>query len=100
MHTFQNISGCEGGWPRLRKAALHKPLYKVSFHWGVKLLTEPEGAQTPARPSDVMKTDFRPETWGGDKPVGQTHWNNKQNRACVTESEDGRVYPKCKHLIQ
>ena len=37
MHTFQNrtqnIRGREGGLTRLRKAALHKPLYKVSFHW-------------------------------------------------------------------
>ena len=33
MHTFQNIRGREGGGSRLRKAALHKPLYKVSFRW-------------------------------------------------------------------
>ena len=58
MHTFQNIRGREGGWPRLSNAALHKPLYKVSFHKGVRLLTEPEGARAPARPHDVMKTEF------------------------------------------
>ena len=30
--------GEQGGWPRLKMAALHRPLYKVSFHgWGVGL---------------------------------------------------------------
>ena len=49
----------QGGWPRLKMAALHRPLCKVSFHGGGGGLKEgciselTEGAQAPLSPGYV-----------------------------------------------
>ena len=55
--TFQNKGVARaGGWPGLKMAALHRPLYKVSFHLGdsrgkARLLTGGSSPQLPlARP--------------------------------------------------
>ena len=42
-----------------------------------------------------MKTDFRPETWGGDNTRKQ---QTKQSLGDRIRAEEGRVYPNRKHL--
>ena len=73
MHTFQNIRGREGGADQDSERQLSiNPCTKYHFI-GSFASDWAWGGSSPTRPRDVMKTDFRPETWGGDKHTETTN---------------------------
>ena len=95
MHTFQNIRGREGGGAdqdserqlSINPCTKYRFIGSLASEWAW-------GGLSPYPPS------WCDENWFSARDLGwgQTRWNNKLNRAWVTESEEGRVYPNRKHL--